>query len=495
MNPLKLIISSKYNLSAKYGKKFSKVNALLQDIKKADKKRGIDTDIVYIDDKVSMKKYGLTPLISLSPKDCKDAVDAIYKKKQAAYLLIFGAQDIIPFQELQNPAQDDDTWVPSDLPYACSAAYSRNINAFIGPNRVVGRLPDVPGKADLDYVRSLVDDVVKQQPRPLEEYMNYFAVTALVWTKSTQLSLQNMFGNAGKLLNSPPAGPAYSAADLAPMTHFYNCHGALLTASYYGQKGNSYPEALRATSIDGKISQGTIVAAECCYGGQMFNPDEEPGTLSVASNYLLNHAISFVGSSTVAYGPAESQGLADLITQYFIKGVLNGASAGRAMLEARQEFLSKSAPHLDPYELKTLAQFYLLGDPSIQAVSVEALDTNESNSLDNRRINLFSKGLMLQKTIAPAVVSRQKVKAKSKVAGALKQVLANTGFSSGSTEQVFTVSAKPAQLGLESKSMGGSIRFRTFTQKSKAERWNDWKVLVVKENDEQLLGWRIYHRK
>jgi len=48
--------------------------------------------------------------------------------------------------------------------------------------------------------------------------------------------------------------------------------------------------------------------------------------------------------------------------------VLAGASLGRAALEARQRFAALYT-HLDPTDLKTLAQFYLLGDPSIHPVA------------------------------------------------------------------------------------------------------------------------------
>src|SRR4030095_1001790 len=43
-------------------------------------------------------------------------------------------------------------------------------------------------------------------------------------------------------------------------------------------------------------------------------------------------------------------------------------SVGRAFLEAQQEFIKSSAPRIDVYELKTIAQFLLLGDPSIHLV-------------------------------------------------------------------------------------------------------------------------------
>ena len=54
---------------------------------------------------------------------------------------------------------------------------------------------------------------------------------------------------------------------------------------------------------------------------------------------------------------------ADFITQYFLVNVLNGASLGRACLEARQKFVDEQ--YLDIYNLKTLAQFVLLGDPAL----------------------------------------------------------------------------------------------------------------------------------
>lgn len=85
------------------------------------------------------------------------------------------------------------------------------------------------------------------------------------------------------------------------------------------------------------------------------------------SSYLADGAYGFFGSTTIAYGPSEGNGQADLICQFFLDSVLNGASLGRAALEARQRFAALYT-HLDPTDLKTLAQFYLLGEPSIQPV-------------------------------------------------------------------------------------------------------------------------------
>jgi hypothetical protein len=49
--------------------------------------------------------------------------------------------------------------------------------------------------------------------------------------------------------------------------------------------------------------------------------------------------------------------------------VLDGASLGRALLEARQKYIQAAPTPLGPIDLKTLGQFVLLGDPSVQPVA------------------------------------------------------------------------------------------------------------------------------
>lgn len=87
----------------------------------------------------------------------------------------------------------------------------------------------------------------------------------------------------------------------------------------------------------------------------------------VAQTYLSSGAYGYLGSSTIADGPADDNGLAGLICRYFLQRILAGASLGRALLEARQEFASHESD-FDPFDLKTLAQFHLFGDPSIHPV-------------------------------------------------------------------------------------------------------------------------------
>ena len=138
------------------------------------------------------------------------------------------------------------------------------------------------------------------------------------------------------------------------------------------KKGNKYPVAHEASWIGGKINEGTVAAMECCYGGELYDPlllsSRQAG---ICNTYLAGKAYGYFGSSTIAYGPAEGNGSADLLCQYFLRRVLAGASLGRAALEARQEF-AQAGPDLDPIDVKTLAQFSLFGDPSITPVAAPA---------------------------------------------------------------------------------------------------------------------------
>lgn len=494
MDPLKLIVTSKGNLMKKYGKNFSKLVTLFNSLKKSDKAKKLKTEIVFIDDAVSMKKFKVKKAAaSMSPRECKKAIDRLYTKWSPAYIVIFGAQDVFPFQDLLNSADDEDKVVPSDLPYACTASYGTNVNAFTGPSRVVGRIPDVPGSGDMAYITTLIENIIKHKPLNESDYINYLAVSAKVWKRSTQLSLKSMFGNNTNQLNSPPASGKYPKTLLKALTHFYNCHGAFDDPNYYGQDGSNFPSALHTKDLVKKVSQGTIVAAECCYGAQVYDPATTGNkVLSIANQYLVQQAIAFMGSSTIAYGPADSQGLADLITQFFIKRVLDGASSGRAILEAQQEFLTKSGPDLDPYELKTLAQFYLLGDPSVQPVTPEQEKAiSFTNTIENRRMNLFTKGTNLKKSINPSEKTAQgKLKYTKELAEVLRKAKINR---TATREHVYKIPKKVAVAkNIAKGTMQPGTKYRAFVKETKSHGSSRFRVLVVKESNEQMLGWRVY---
>jgi hypothetical protein len=373
MKPDKVIITNLGALREKYDDRFARVRAAMDRHIKADKRRGINTKLVAVDSASDMRAArGKAVKEADDQRAVKKAIDAIYGAYEPDYIMILGAQDIIPHQDLENPVYDpqgdDDKVVPTDMPYACEAAYSKKAGDFVGPTRVVGRLPDLIRSSDPAYLVSLLGTATRHRTHARSEYQKSFSVSAEVWKASTALSLTKIFGSSLSMATSPPSGPNWTNTELSRRIHFINCHGSPDDPNFYGQRGNSYPIAHTAGKLVKRIMNGTVIAVECCYGAQLYDPadaDMQPG---ICSTYLRDGAYGFFGSSTIAYGPSEGNGQADLICQYFIDEVLDGASLGEATLKARHRF-AQAYTHLDPTDLKTMIQFNLLGDPSIHPVA------------------------------------------------------------------------------------------------------------------------------
>ena len=104
-----------------------------------------------------------------------------------------------------------------------------------------------------------------------------------------------------------------------------------------------------------------------------------------------------------------------MLCQFFLQNVLQGASLGRAMVEARQKFIHKSSMS-DASNVKTIAQFNLYGDPSLvpvtaahavvptgtksgaKGMAAQASSTAMRVERAERRRDLFSRGVALAKS-------------------------------------------------------------------------------------------------
>ncbi|WP_161596892.1 C25 family cysteine peptidase [Chitinophaga vietnamensis] len=498
MQSTKLIITNKTALQQKYGDQHQAILNDLAALQAFDGTRHLDTHIIFLDDAAQMQSLKATAVTDPADEaQNKQAIDELYAFFSPGYILIAGAQDIVPFQRLKNMLSGDtdpDTFIPSDMPYACDAPYDKDPGKFVSPTRVVGRLPDVPAQNDPAYFHSLVQDIINIKSLPQSEYRSYFSISTFDWQDSTQHSLRNIFGDNSALRIVPGTpdidGHNWTVQQLMPKTHFINCHGAIYNAGYYGQKSYDFPLAMQSDTITGKISSGTVVAAECCYGGQLYDPSKNISKLmSMANSYLLNHAIAFVGSTNIAYGPSTGQGLADLLTQYFVINVLNGASTGRAMLEARQKFLNEMGPTLDPYELKTAAQFNLFGDPSLQPVinekdpATDIMSKSFVNSVQNRRDNLEARGKILDTFISAPQPADESHTTDPGVQDAMHSLLSEKQYGK-SLPKVFVAKKEEAT---------PSVKFHVFSEPVKAtNNAPASRALVVKEKNNQILGYREY---
>jgi hypothetical protein len=399
----KVVVTNLSALKEKYGTGAKDIQEAVKELIAADKKRGLVTQLVDLGSTTHMRKFkGKKVRSATSPRDNKVAIDKIYKALTPDYIVLLGSIDVIPHQNLKNPVPgDDDQTAESDLPYACEHGHSLTIEDFKGPTRVVGRLPDLTGGDDPAYLVRLLSTAAKYKPRPREDFTEYLGITAKVWQESTKESLTKIFGSSQDLQTSPSEGPKWTAAQLKRRSHFINCHGAPANEHYYGEHNREFPEAHDAALIDGKLSVGTIAAAECCYGAELYDPDMTEGQAGICSTYLGSDAYAFFGSSTIAYGPSEGNGAADLITQFFLRHVLAGASAGRAALQARQDYVLKHSM-LDPIDLKTLAQFNLMGDPSVHPVRRDppthlVATTKAAKSLSSAALGVVA-GLAMRRT-------------------------------------------------------------------------------------------------
>jgi hypothetical protein len=458
-----------------------------------------------------MKKIrGKAVASATDPRQNKGAIDAVFKFFNPHYLMILGAPDVVPHQDLDNPTykpgEDDDDRAWGDLPYACDVPYSRDPARFVGPTRVVGRLPDQMSDREPSYLISLLKTAANYKRRSRDDYAGYFGLSAEVWQGSTRLSLDNIFGNADKLLLAPPSGPDYPNGELENRMHFINCHGAVATPEFYGQRGNSYPKSLTTQATEGKIVEGTVAAAECCYGSELYDAVTLAIDRPISQSYLQSGAYGYFGSTTIAYGPADTNGAADLICQYFLLNVLDGASIGRAALLARQQFVERTA-QMDPIDLKTLAQFFLLGDPSVQPVEehsatgvpeTEATDDAERFIRAERRQKLKLAGNFLTKTKPTASKRIPTGKLSPTAKTALSNIANRAGLGGETTFSAFAVKGAQRSKGRATKAASTPSRYLVAIGTPEGERVEKIKrsvAVVAKELNGRIISYRIYHQR
>lgn len=387
----KILLASKSALITKYRRpSFRRVMDAVKLLIKADKGRELRTSLIFLDDDAAMKLCGGRAVTDpKSGQQHKEAIDAVYTHFRPEYLVILDAPDVIPHVSMINPAREDgDPDVPSDLPYACDAPYNRDPRRNLSVTRVVGRIPGIRGAAHPTHLTNALKASAAFKTRPRKDYMACFALSAEVWQKSTIKNIDVIFGrhNKNKIRTSPPIENSDANSLLSPLMHFINCHGGTLAPEFYGQrkKKDDYI-ALTTEGVAGNAGAKTIIAAECCYGAELYDPTlEASGRKPIANSYFDRGAIAFFGSTNTAYGEASTLSAADYLTQYFLINVLAGASLGRACLEARHLFVNDK--DFDKYCQKTIAQFILLGDPSLHPCKEDDAAERELREMANQQV-------------------------------------------------------------------------------------------------------------
>lgn len=396
MLSLKLSVTVRRNLERKYDRAaLGKIDAAVKEWIASDAARGLKTVHVAVDDVKAMKALGVRPVRGVATANqVKIAVDRLWAKLRPDYLVLFGSADVVPYFVVPNPSYDpkgdDDPQVPTDNPYASSHPFrASKRKSFLIPDRVVGRIPDVPHDGDPAWFVEYLKGAIGWFPRKRSEYAGAYTICCDSWKKAGIRSAETFGEDPKRLLISPPTtdGTPRSRSRLGARLHMIKCHGAQIDPHFYGQKGSSYPVSLYSETLRKKVRARTVVGAMCCYGAQSFSPKDPAlrpaGAWPISSTYLRKGAYGFAGSTMIAWVGGSEMQCADWIVSAFLKGALQGASLGRSFLEAKQDYFrwihqQGGAPGVE--DEKTLLEYVLLGDPSVQPVAGEANPPSPASS-------------------------------------------------------------------------------------------------------------------
>lgn len=386
MQSVKLSITCGRALEEKYDSRaLRRIEAAIAKWIAADAARGIRTIHLAVDDSKAMKPYGISAVSGeITAEKVKSTIDALVARLSPDYVVIVGSGDVVPLFEVSNPTLngdgDTDPTVPTDNPYASSRPFdSRKRASYLVPDRVLGRIPDLPGSSDPAWIVNYLGVASEWKSRTPASYAKDLLVCCDSWKKSGKACVEYLARNAETMLTCPPTGDASKTMQgrRAALLQMIKCHGAPYDSWLYGQRGYDYPAVIRSTSLREKTRKATVVGSMCCFGATIFDPldpaAQHPGEPPISSIYLRQGAFGFLGSTCTAWVGLDTMLCSDWIVTAFLKSVLEGASLGRAALEARQNLARWSqsrGDQVDSADEKTLIQFMLLGDPSIHPVKV-----------------------------------------------------------------------------------------------------------------------------
>jgi hypothetical protein len=408
---VKLSVTIKGRLEHKYGPKLKQIDAAIQAWIKADaKKHSICTVHVAVDDSAAMLRvwrdhFPEAPRVRpvsgrITAPKIKRVIDHLWKRLNPEYLVLFGGHDIVPMFEVLNPAfgqgvgesEDKDEKVRTDNPYASSLPFrSLKRRSYLVADRVIGRIPDMaPGKVNrsaeasggtesdpgwfVDYLKTAKN----WQSRPRRFYArSSYAICSQEFKDPARQCMRFIGRPESDLLTSPPTMDRSKPSQhrISARLHLIKCHGNQLDPNFWGN-GKRWVKAVRSATLKTHLKRNTVVGTMCCYGAQIYPPSDPNtryrGQWPMASTYLRNGALGFVGSTMMAWVGPDTMMYADYVAGGYLKYVLQGASIGRAFLDSKMNYVGailQQGNALDLGDEKTLIEYILLGDPSIHPVT------------------------------------------------------------------------------------------------------------------------------
>lgn len=324
-------------------------------------------------------------------------INRLYKElysagKPAVYLFLIGGYDMLPMVTVAvpGPKSGEPLLIDSDIPY--QYLYTDEVDGytsltFMLLNQIklfVGRLPLASDTSFPDFKRMLNNILIVGeeglpnrnihfQCDPAWKKVTHAIAAPFIYNYDVDFSENSYFYKS--IMLSPECVPGhylfnyhfpYSKAAI----FFYNLHGSNDPGvnNYIGVRSNQSVVAL-TPDVMKKVDNLNIVITEACYGGWFRESFADSRSKSKEETVLLSamnaNTVLFMGASEIAYGALDDSppNNIDVLTQVFLKYLMEGYSAGVAFNAARRNLLLMSQSDL--CQLFTVLEVNLFGDPSL----------------------------------------------------------------------------------------------------------------------------------
>ncbi len=344
-------------------------------------------------------------------------------------LFIIGGDDVVPMPKVRNPLDDEiksanrldvlEAEIEVDWLYAFPEKNIRvDSGGYLDPEALSGaetafyvsRLPLESGMMETTFE----DDILRYLRRSLDGLRNKIEIGKVgavtmercrrvmeLMTAGFPLNDISRFPQSCRFGNSfvsPDISLAKGAIDedvaFAYLNAVKDC--GILTFVLHGAPGPNAPyyigESLEGTQhvafvpghLDG--SGPKIIVPICCWGARFIGYRRENSMLLTA--LYSSETLLFMGSCRSAFAPFDPEtpdkqpviGCAQRLMRLFMQNVMAGYPAGEALQRAKIKFLTHYSEG-KPYDLLTVQEFNLFGDPMLTAVpcmSSESLDAEIS---------------------------------------------------------------------------------------------------------------------
>jgi hypothetical protein len=267
---------------------------------------------------------------------------------------LVGDDSELPMTRVPDPADKDEAVLTDNF-------FGRTSSPTEAERYVGDLLPSIPVARIPSSDPSVVAGVLASAAPLHASWDDGAAVSAEVWRGSSH-AVHEQIARGASLALVPPVSEDEIRAVLtgAPGRLYFNLHGSDQEPAWYGEGRGGHPPALRPEGV--RVRPRGVVVTEACYGAKT-----SPGSPSIAMAFLERGAGAFVGSTIIAWGPADPPpALADRIAIGFFARLDAGETAPAALLDAKTEILEDAlaaGEPLSPAAHNTLLSFVVYSAP------------------------------------------------------------------------------------------------------------------------------------